>query len=232
MVTKLKSQPQANDGKLGKVEVELSSSEVRTKIMKTKKVLEHHSNDTLKNLRIHNKKTQEQINQEFTNRQLLRMIPGGHNWYIAGNGQLRQQQRPARNSLHPGYNHQYPPPPPQAHSSHQACNIRQNLPPQFSVNNNQQGQPLNYEQLRIVSHQQHPSNIHQPGSIFSQNGASKLTTQNPNQSSSEPRTPWFSFSAPNPFSNVLPSSVSSVPCTQVETMNQSSNNGGTIVANQ
>ena len=30
--------------------------------------------------------------QDFTNRQLLKMIPGEDAWYIAGNGQLRQSQ--------------------------------------------------------------------------------------------------------------------------------------------
>ena len=48
----------SNDEKLGRVEIQLSSCEVRTKIMKSKKILENHSNNTLKKLCIHNKKTQ------------------------------------------------------------------------------------------------------------------------------------------------------------------------------
>ena len=90
---KAESRPGADDGKLGKLEFEVSNAEVKAKIMKTKKKLEKHSNETLRKIKIHNKKTQDQINQDFTNRQLLKMIPGGNAWYIAGNGQLRQQQR-------------------------------------------------------------------------------------------------------------------------------------------
>ena len=56
--------------------MEVSSTEVRGKIMKNKKVLENHNNPILKNLRIKNMKTQEQINYEFATRQLLQMVPG------------------------------------------------------------------------------------------------------------------------------------------------------------
>ena len=83
----------AADGKLGRVEVEVSNLEAKVKIMKSKRILLDHHHETLRKIRIYNKKTPQQLNQEFTNRQLLRMIPGGTSWYIAGNGQLRPQTR-------------------------------------------------------------------------------------------------------------------------------------------
>ena len=61
-----------NDGKLGKVEIEVSNTEVKAKIIKAKISLQKHSNEILQKLKIFNKKIQEQINQEFTNRQLLK----------------------------------------------------------------------------------------------------------------------------------------------------------------
>ena len=73
--------------------------------MKTRLCLERHSNEILIKLKIFNKKTQEQQNQDFNNRQLLNMIPGGDAWYVADNGQLRPQQHsfklPVVVSTHP-----------------------------------------------------------------------------------------------------------------------------------
>ena len=57
---KAETSPGANDGRLGKVEIEVSNSDVKAKIMKTKKVLESHSNEILRKIKIFNKKTQEQ----------------------------------------------------------------------------------------------------------------------------------------------------------------------------
>ena len=90
---KSESVPGKNDGRLGKVEVQIVNTDIKSKIMRNKKNLEHHSNEDLRALKIFNKKPQDQINQEFTNRQFLRMIPGGSEWYIAGNGQLKRQTR-------------------------------------------------------------------------------------------------------------------------------------------
>ena len=50
--------------------------------MRNKKILENHGNDGLRKLKIFNKKTQEQVNQEFTNRQFLRMLPGGNPYFL------------------------------------------------------------------------------------------------------------------------------------------------------
>ena len=100
---KPESRPGARDGRLGTVLVEMSNTDVKGQIMKTKKVLDNHVNDVMKNLRIKNMKNQDQLNFEFSTRQILKMVPGGENWYLAGNGRLNQvrpggaaprQQRP------------------------------------------------------------------------------------------------------------------------------------------
>ena len=79
---------------LGTVLVQLRNQEVRAKIMKNKNCLLNHQDEKLRNLKIRNMKTQSEMNQDFTNRQLLKMLPGGDKWYIAGNGSLRPQTRP------------------------------------------------------------------------------------------------------------------------------------------
>ena len=84
----------------GTVLVEVSNLDVKAKIMKNKKVLESHANPEMKNLRIKNMKTQEQMNYEHSTRQLLKMVPGGDSWYVAGNGRLTQT-RPAPGAVHP-----------------------------------------------------------------------------------------------------------------------------------
>ena len=80
----------AGDAKLGTVLVEISNTEVKGRIMKNKRVLENHVNPILKNLRIKNMKSQDQLNHEFATRQMLKMVPGGEGWYVAGNGRLCQ----------------------------------------------------------------------------------------------------------------------------------------------
>ena len=86
---KAETRPGANDGRLGTVLVEVSTTDVKAAIMKSKKRLENHVNPVMKNLKIKNMKSQEQMNQEFATRQLLKMVPGGNQWYVAGNGQLK-----------------------------------------------------------------------------------------------------------------------------------------------
>ena len=68
----------------------MASTDVKGRIMKSKKVLENHVNPVMKNLKIKNMKSQEQMNHEFATRQLLQMVPGGQGWYVAGNGRLSQ----------------------------------------------------------------------------------------------------------------------------------------------
>ena len=56
--------------------LEVSNTDVKGNIMKNKKVLNNHVNDVMKNLRIKNMKTQDQLNHEFSTRQLLKMVLG------------------------------------------------------------------------------------------------------------------------------------------------------------
>ena len=87
--------------KLGVVMVELRNSEVKAKIMKTKKNLAHSAHEVLRNIRIGVMKTQDQVNQERFNRQLLRLVPGGDQFYLTGSGAIRPQTRPWA-PRHPG----------------------------------------------------------------------------------------------------------------------------------
>ena len=142
---KAESNPGSNDGRLGKVEIEVSNIDVKARIMKTKRVLENHSNEILRKIKIFNKKTQEQQNQEFTNRQLLKMIPGGNAWYIAGNGQLRQQTR------HPNPRQNFPNMFPQQSFSAPPPFYRHPSPGPSQPNPNQTlfGQPQGHHQARF-----------------------------------------------------------------------------------
>jgi len=79
------------DEYLGTVKVEILNDESRASIMKTKKFLANHTNPTMKNLIIGNLKTGEQMRMENFARDLLKMIPDGNNYYVAGNGHLRQK---------------------------------------------------------------------------------------------------------------------------------------------
>ena len=97
----------------GTLLVELKSIDVKAKIMKTKKSLASHPG--LKEVRISNMKTQSQMNQDFFNRQVLKMIPGGHQYYISGTGALRpQSQQPGQGWQGPLL--RAPPPPQHAHA--------------------------------------------------------------------------------------------------------------------
>jgi hypothetical protein len=90
--------------KRGTLLVEMRTAEAKASVMKTKKMLadlpDEGSTVGLKFVKIKNMRTQSDMNQEWTNRQLLRMIPGGDRYYIAGNGSLRQaQERPSAAGL-------------------------------------------------------------------------------------------------------------------------------------
>ena len=98
--------------RLGVIMVELASEEVRAKVMKTKKVLENANNDLAKII-IKNMKTHAEVKQDRLNRDMLRMIPGGNQFYISGNGALRPQTRPTRHQGPPGpFNGPHNPPAP------------------------------------------------------------------------------------------------------------------------
>ena len=86
--------------RLGTVLVELQSSEVKAKIMRAKKVLA--TNAQLKDVRVSQMKTQTQISQDFFNRQLLKMVPGGEECYISGTGAILPKSRPPGPPAHQG----------------------------------------------------------------------------------------------------------------------------------
>ena len=116
--------------RLGTVLVELQSSEVKTKIMKAKKVLATDDLADMKNLRISHMKTPAQLSQDYFNRQLLKLVPGGERMYISGtgailpktsppphahqgvrgSGQVHSSQLPGQYQVRkpPGHHHQFP----------------------------------------------------------------------------------------------------------------------------
>ena len=80
--------------RLGTVLVELQSSEVKTKIMKAKKVLATDDLVEMRNLRISHMKTPAQLSQDYFNRQLLKLVPGGERMYISGTGAILPKTSP------------------------------------------------------------------------------------------------------------------------------------------
>ena len=105
--------------RLGTVLVELRSTEVKTKIMKAKSKLATHHDERLKNVRISNMKTQNQVNQDFFNRQLLKMVPGGEDFYISGTGAILSKTRPPPPHSHQGWRGQSQGPPTQRPGQYQ-----------------------------------------------------------------------------------------------------------------
>ena len=98
-VTKVirKGQKPANGNqseRLGTVLVELHSSEVKAKIMKAKKMLATDDNVDMRNLRISHMKTPGQLSQDYFNRQLLKLVPGGERMYISGTGAILPKTSP------------------------------------------------------------------------------------------------------------------------------------------
>lgn len=87
--------------RLGAIMVELRNEEVRAKIMKSKKALENVEGEVSKII-IKNMKTQAEVKQDRVNRQMLRMLPGGQQFFISGNGSFRPQTRPSRPPGPPG----------------------------------------------------------------------------------------------------------------------------------
>ena len=80
--------------RLGTVLVELQSSEVKAKIMKAKKMLATDDNVDMRNLRISHMKTPGQLSQDYFNRQLLKLVPGGERMYISGTGAILPKTSP------------------------------------------------------------------------------------------------------------------------------------------
>ena len=80
------------NGKLGSVFVKISDKEAKKKIMKKKKELANNSDPKIKNLKIMNFKTQEQIIFENALRGVLALIPSGSNYELNGNMRLVTKQ--------------------------------------------------------------------------------------------------------------------------------------------
>ena len=80
--------------RLGTVLVELHSSEVKAKVMKAKKMLATDDNVDMRNLRISHMKTPGQLSQDYFNRQLLKLVPGGERMYISGTGAILPKTSP------------------------------------------------------------------------------------------------------------------------------------------
>jgi hypothetical protein len=78
---------------LGTVLVELRNEEIRGKIMKKKKDLEHHPTQLLKELIIKNALTPSEMKAQNTDISLLKMITGGNDHYVAGNGMIYQKNQ-------------------------------------------------------------------------------------------------------------------------------------------
>ena len=107
-------------GRPGTLMVELSSKEAKLKVLRAKKSLAQHQSEDMKMVRIDSMKTQDTLNQEHFNRTLLKMTPGGEQYYIAGSGALRPQTRPAEAGRFQG------PPPPRTYA--RAATSQQALP--------------------------------------------------------------------------------------------------------
>ena len=114
-----KPQTGNNPEKLGTIFVELRTPDIRSKIMKTKKVLANHQDKTIQNIRIRNMVSQQELNQQYFNRQILKMTPGGNQFYIAANGSIKPVTQPPTSQPPPNYprvqhtnlqyRHPYPP---------------------------------------------------------------------------------------------------------------------------
>ena len=84
------------------------SHATQVKVMRAKKSLANTLD--MKDVRISNMKTQHEMNQDFFNRQLLRMVQGGNQYYISGNGAMRPvTQQPGRQGPAPYAQPQGPP---------------------------------------------------------------------------------------------------------------------------
>ena len=80
------------NGKLGSVFVKIAEKETKKKIMKRKKELANHSDPKIKELKIVNFKTQEQIVFENALRGVLALVPNGSQYEINGNMRLMPKQ--------------------------------------------------------------------------------------------------------------------------------------------
>ena len=95
----------AKDDYLGTVKVEMLNDDSRASIMKNKKSLAYHQNPAMKSLIIKNLKSEDQMRMENFARDVLQILPGGSNFFVAGNGRLRQKD--PRQAQYQPYPHPY-----------------------------------------------------------------------------------------------------------------------------
>ena len=86
---------------LGTVLVELRNEDIRGKIMKNKKKLENNPDQVLKELIIKNALTPAEMKSQNTNFSLLKLITGGNDHYVAGNGMVYQKSQNNPQQRHP-----------------------------------------------------------------------------------------------------------------------------------
>ena len=87
----------ATEQNQGSVMVEMSSDESRASVMKSKWRLETHPNPGLRKVIIRNMKERNELKVDIALNQMLKLIPGGQNLYIANNGHLREKNVQQRN---------------------------------------------------------------------------------------------------------------------------------------
>jgi len=169
----------AKDDYLGTVKVEMRNDECRAAIMKNKKFLANHHNNTMKNLYIKNLLTQEQMTIQNFSRDLLKMVPGGNDVFMAANGHLRQKTQqhfqPRQTYL-----------PRQPHSGHQAPPQIVPQPrgprPVLAATGHPPRQQLNQEQYQQVPSQiQNQAPLYPPLNQFNQHPPNQYNQALPNQ---------------------------------------------------
>ena len=90
----------ASDQNPGSVMVEMSSDEARAIIMKNKFRLENHHNPGLRRVYIKNMKERHELKTDIALGEMLKMMPGGENFYIANNGHIREKNNHQRRNQH------------------------------------------------------------------------------------------------------------------------------------
>ena len=84
----------SSENYFGTVKIEMRDDNSRASVMKTKKHLATHSNPIMRNLVVGNLKTNSQMALENFARDLLKLVPGGNELFVAANGHLRQRGGP------------------------------------------------------------------------------------------------------------------------------------------
>ena len=186
---------------LGTVLVELKSEEIRGKIMKANKNIMNHQALVLQNLIIKNTMSPAEMKAQNTHLGMLKMITGSSDFFIAGNGMIRQKDQQnfqheneqARNRTN--QMPQYQRTPYQQHQNQSTHIPHQNQPTQ-PQHQNQTNKPHHQNQTTQHNHQS------QPNQAQHQN----QPTQSHNQHQNQPKPPQLHpvrFQTPN-FVNSQP----------------------------